>query len=55
MLLQDDTLTGLAVMGIENDDDNAIFINIVGEIDPEQLGRLSEKFNIPELDNIHIH
>ena len=54
ILLENDILAGLTVMGIDGQDE-AVFINIVGEIDPEQLGRLSKKFNIPELDDIKIH
>ncbi len=55
MLLEGDKMHGLAVMGMDKGDDNAIFINIVGEIDPEQLGKLSRRFNIPGIDSIQIH
>jgi hypothetical protein len=53
-----DSLTGLAVMAVGDDKDRegedlqAVFVNIVGTINPEQLGKLSTKFNIPELDRL---
>ena len=50
----DDNLTGLVVMAVE-DRDEAVFVNIVGNIDPTQLGKLSNKFNIPELDSLEIN
>ncbi len=48
-----DMLTGLVVMAVE-DNDEAVFVNIAGDIDPEHLGKLSNKFNIPELDSLEI-
>ena len=30
----------------------AVFVNIIGNIDPEQLGKLSGQFNIPKLSDI---
>lgn len=50
---KNDELTGLVVLGYE-DRDEAVFVNIVGRIDPEQLGKLSGKFNIPTLDSVEI-
>lgn len=53
-----DSLTGLAVMAIGDDEDTpgdnpqAVFVNIVGTINPEQLGKLSAKFNIPQLNEL---
>lgn len=46
-------LNGLVVMAVEEGDE-AVFVNIVGKIDPEQLGKLSSKFNIPKLDSVKI-
>ena len=51
--LSDGLLQGITVMAIENWD-TAAFVNIVGEIDPEQIGRLGAKFNIDELHDINI-
>ena len=49
--ITDGLLQGITVMAIE-DRDTAAFVNIVGEIDPEQIGRLGAKFNIDELHDI---
>ncbi len=49
--LEGDTLQGITVMAIENWE-TAAFVNIVGEIDPEQIGRLGAKFNIEELHDM---
>jgi len=51
---KNDALVGLVVMAIDDFDDEAVFVNIVGKIDPSQLGKLSGKFNIPEIDTIEI-
>lgn len=50
--LADGILQGITVMAIENAD-TAAFVNIVGEIDPEQIGRLGAKFKIDELHDLH--
>jgi hypothetical protein len=42
---------GLVVMNVDPKDD-ASFVNIVGEIDPEKLGELGSKFDINELDSL---
>ncbi|MBT4496813.1 MAG: DUF4252 domain-containing protein [Gemmatimonadetes bacterium] len=44
---------GLMMMGFENPDE-AIFVNIVGDIDPAQIGRLGSKFNIAPLDSLRL-
>lgn len=44
------TIAGLVVMVLDpTDDDGAIFVNIVGDIDPQQIGRIGQKFNIDPL------
>jgi hypothetical protein len=48
------SLTGLVVMAL-GEDNEAAFVNIVGTLDPEQLGKLSAKFNIPMLDNLNLN
>jgi len=45
-----DQLSGLVVMSVS--DDEAVFVNIIGTIDPAQLGKLGDKFGIPKLDDI---
>lgn len=53
-----DVLNGLAVMALGDDQDTeieeqqAVFVNIVGTFDPAQLGKLSAKFNIPKLEEL---
>ncbi len=47
------TIAGLVVMVLDpSDDDGAIFVNIVGDIDPQQIGRIGQKFNIDPLSDI---
>ena len=43
---------GLTVVAIDEDGE-AAFVNIVGNIDMDTLGKLGEKFDIPGIDNIH--
>jgi len=44
-------LQGITVMAVE-EGESVTFVNIVGEIDPEQIGRLGRKFDIHELDEL---
>jgi len=44
---------GLTVMSVDPDED-ATFLNIVGEIDPAQLDKLQHRFNIDGLDSLDI-
>jgi hypothetical protein len=45
--ITDDVMDGLVVMVVENDSEGeAVFINIVGEIDPEQISRVTDSLNI---------
>ena len=46
---EDTKITGLLVMALENNNE-ASFINIVGELDLSLLGKLGAKFNIPTLE-----
>jgi hypothetical protein len=50
----DTLLQGVTVMAVE-EGESATFVNIVGEIDPEQVGRLGRKFDIDELDELGDH
>ncbi len=47
----DSNIVGLVIMAVDNSGSVA-FVNIVGNINLETIGRLSEKFDIPELDKI---
>ena len=53
MKWKDDKSQGLALMNVDPNKD-ATFVNIIGEIDPEQLGKLSSKFNINKLDSLDL-
>jgi len=46
----DDQLSGFVIMVVNNKE--AVFVNIIGNIDPEQLGKLGGKFDIPKLSDI---
>lgn len=46
-----DNIVGVTVLTMEKNGE-ASFVNIVGNIDLEAITRLSDKFNIPELDMI---
>ena len=50
--VDDNLIEGLVVTTIDFDGE-ASFVNIIGHIDLESIGRLSEKFNIPDLDKLH--
>lgn len=41
-----DGVAGMVVMSVEAGSDQAVFVNIVGDIDPEQIGRIGQKFQI---------
>ena len=45
-----DQIAGLLIMSLEHK--QATFVNIVGNIDMESLGKLSRKFDIPKLDSL---
>ncbi|MCC7264183.1 MAG: DUF4252 domain-containing protein [Candidatus Latescibacteria bacterium] len=46
-----EVITGLLVVTIEAKE-GLTFVNLVGDIDPSELGRLGGKFNIPPLDSM---
>lgn len=48
----DDNIVGLVVMSLDPNGE-AAFVNIVGKINLETIGRLSDKFDIPSLDSVH--
>ena len=47
----EEKVVGMVVMVVE-DRGEAVFVNIVGEIDFNSLGKLGATFNIPHLDEI---
>ncbi len=46
-----DKIVGLVVMAVEADDE-AVFVNIVGTIDWNNIAKLGKKFNIDELEGL---
>lgn len=44
--LVDEEIAGMVVMSINHYDDETAFLNIVGDIDPEQIGRIGRKFGV---------
>jgi len=46
------TIAGMVVMVVSPDEDETVFVNIVGQIDPEQIGRLGRKFDIEPLNDM---
>lgn len=49
-----DNIIGLVVMALDPNGE-AAFVNIVGKIDLETIGRLSDKFEIPSLEKVNVH
>ena len=47
----DGNIEGMVVIAVEYDEE-AAFVNIVGEITPESLQKLYGRFSIPELDSV---
>ena len=45
-------VNGMVVMMAEQYSDETVFLNIVGDIDPAQIGRIGSKFQIGGLDDI---
>ncbi|MEM1094535.1 MAG: DUF4252 domain-containing protein [Bacteroidota bacterium] len=43
---RDDAIAGMVVMVLEPGEDETIFLNIVGEIDPAQVGRIGRRFDL---------
>ena len=52
--VDDGAIAGMMVMVISPDDDETVFVSIVGQIDPEQIGRLGRKFDIEPLDGMTV-
>lgn len=48
-----ESINGIVVIAME--DDEAVFVNVVGEIHPDDVSRLGEHFDIDELHDIDYH
>ena len=51
---KEEKISGLVVTSIEKNGD-AAFVNIVGNIDLETIGKLSDKFDIPSIGDLNKH
>ena len=47
-----DGVAGMVVISVEAGSDQAVFVNIVGDIDPEQIGRIGQKFQIQGMQEL---
>ncbi len=47
-----DVLSGLVVMALNRNDDEATFVSIDGLIDPAEIGRLGSRFNVDALESV---
>ena len=50
--VNDEVIAGMMVMVISSDDGETYFLNIVGDIHPEQIGRIGRRFDIEPLDDM---
>ncbi|QXD15485.1 DUF4252 domain-containing protein [Rhodocaloribacter litoris] len=48
--VHDNAIAGMVVFVVKPGYDETVFVNIVGEIDPEQVGRLGRKFSFGRLE-----
>ncbi len=48
---QDGQIVGLTVLSFQPGEEAAV-INIAGRIDPDQIGRLGQKLDVPELEKV---
>lgn len=44
-------IAGMVVLALDQADGEAVMVNIVGEIDPSEIGRIGRRFNLGILDN----
>ena len=47
--IRDGAVAGMMVMVFDETDAESIFVNVVGEISPEEIGRIGQRFNIDPL------
>ncbi len=51
LLATGESIDGMVVLATDEFEDEAIFVNIVGEIRPDQIGRIGRKFNLGVLES----
>lgn len=47
-------IAGMIVMAVNPGDDETFFVNIVGDINPQEIGRIGRKFDINPLDEMTV-
>ena len=47
-------IQGMVVMNVDPENE-ASFVNLVGEIDPQEIGRISQRFHLTGMDSVKIH
>jgi hypothetical protein len=52
--VHDGAIAGMIVMAVSPDDDETFFVNIVGDINPEEIGRIGRKFDINPLNEMTV-
>ncbi|MBT8061248.1 MAG: DUF4252 domain-containing protein [Xanthomonadales bacterium] len=52
MNFEGDVMNGLTLMAV--DDEEAVFINVIGQLDPEELSQLMDNFDVDIGDSMHI-
>jgi hypothetical protein len=52
MKMNDSQIVGLAILSV--DQNQASFVNIIGQIDMRSMSKLGEKFNIPKMDSMNV-
>jgi deoxyhypusine synthase len=50
--LAGDGVAGMVVMSVESGSNQAVFVNIVGDIDPGQIGKIGQKFQIGGMSDL---
>ncbi len=53
MKFNDDTVEGITLMALEHDE--AVFINVIGDLNPDELRHVMDNFNIDLDDHHHDH
>jgi len=51
---EDESIDGVVVTVIDRSDDKAVFVNVVGNITPEQISALGEGLNIEPLAKLSL-
>lgn len=53
MKMNGEVMDGLTLMAVDGEE--AVFINVIGQLDPEELGQLMGRFNVDVKDNLEFN